>query len=118
MPPPAGPPTARDWLGVQYYRKQWVDPAAPTFFADPPDGFATTQMGWATYPDGLRQMLHRAAKTGLPPTRKDRFMRLMRVGAALVALTTMLMTVACAGMSPLPAARDKPKTPAVGGWRG
>lgn len=23
-------------------------------------------MGWAVYPDGLRQMLHRAAETGLP----------------------------------------------------
>ncbi|WP_433731565.1 family 1 glycosylhydrolase [Actinoplanes sp. CA-051413] len=23
-------------------------------------------MGWAVYPDGLRQMLHRAARTGLP----------------------------------------------------
>jgi beta-glucosidase len=55
-----------DWLGVQYYRKQWVDPASPWLFADPPAGFARTQMGWAVYPDGLRQMLHRAAATGLP----------------------------------------------------
>jgi beta-glucosidase len=55
-----------DWLGVQYYRKQWVDPASPTYFADPPEGFRRTQMGWAVHPDGLRQVLHRAAETGLP----------------------------------------------------
>jgi len=59
-------PDRGDWLGVQYYRKQWVDPASPTFFAGPPDGFTRTQMGWAVYPDGLRQVLHRAARTGLP----------------------------------------------------
>ena len=55
-----------DWLGVQYYRKQWVDPASPTLFADPPMGFPTTQMGWAVHPDGLRQVLRHAATTGLP----------------------------------------------------
>jgi len=59
-------PDRGDWLGVQYYRKQWVDPASPSFFAEPPDDFARTQMGWAVYPDGLRQVLHRAAETGLP----------------------------------------------------
>jgi len=59
-------PDRGDWLGVQYYRKQWVDPASPTLFADPPAGFCLTQMGWAVYPDGLRQVLHRAAATGLP----------------------------------------------------
>ncbi|WP_433378968.1 glycoside hydrolase family 1 protein [Actinoplanes sp. CA-142083] len=59
-------PDGGDWLGVQYYRKQWVDPAVPTFFAPPPPGSQLTQMGWAVYPDGLRQMLHRAARTGLP----------------------------------------------------
>ncbi|GAA1869687.1 glycoside hydrolase family 1 protein [Asanoa iriomotensis] len=56
-----------DWLGVQYYRKQWVDPGSPTWFAAPPPEFALTQMGWAVHPDGLRQVLHHAAKrTGLP----------------------------------------------------
>jgi beta-glucosidase len=55
-----------DWLGVQYYRKQWVDPASPTLFAAPPPGFPLTQMGWAVHPEGLRDMLHRAAATGLP----------------------------------------------------
>ncbi len=55
-----------DWLGVQYYRKQWVDPASPTGFAAPPTGVPRTQMGWAVHPDGLRQMLHRASRTGLP----------------------------------------------------
>ncbi|HEX5994568.1 MAG TPA: family 1 glycosylhydrolase [Jiangellales bacterium] len=59
-------PDRGDWLGVQYYRKQWVDPASPTLFAAPPADFRTTQMGWAVYPDGLRQLLHRAAKVGLP----------------------------------------------------
>jgi beta-glucosidase len=28
-------PDRGDWLGVQYYRKQWVDPASPTRFAEP-----------------------------------------------------------------------------------
>jgi beta-glucosidase len=55
-----------DWLGVQYYRKQWVDPASPTLFADPPTGTQLTQMRWPVYPDGLRQLLHRAGQTGLP----------------------------------------------------
>ncbi|MEV0900792.1 glycoside hydrolase family 1 protein [Actinoplanes sp. NPDC049802] len=55
-----------DWLGVQYYRRQWVDPASPALFAPPPPGTPLTQMGWAVHPDGLRQMLHRAARTGLP----------------------------------------------------
>lgn len=59
-------PDAGDWLGVQYYRKNWVDPALPGFFAAPPEDVRTTQMGWAVYPDGLRQMLHRASRTGLP----------------------------------------------------
>src|SRR4051794_40205095 len=59
-------PDRGDWLGVQYYRKQWIDPASPTWFGRPPEGTPTTQMGWAVHPDGLRQMLHHAARTGLP----------------------------------------------------
>lgn len=59
-------PDRGDWLGVQYYRKQWVDPACPTLFAEPPPGTRTSQMGWAVHPDGFRQMLHRASETGLP----------------------------------------------------
>jgi beta-glucosidase len=59
-------PDRGDWLGVQYYRKQWVDPASPWLFAEPPPDFALTQMGWAVHPDGLRQVLHRATETGLP----------------------------------------------------
>lgn len=55
-----------DFLGVQYYRKQWVDSSSPTLFGDPPAGYRRTQMGWAVFPDGLRQILHRAARTGLP----------------------------------------------------
>ena len=57
---------AGDWLGVQYYRKNWVDPALRTLFQRPPAGTPITQMGWAVYPDGLRQVLARAAQTGLP----------------------------------------------------
>lgn len=59
-------PDGGDWLGVQYYRRQWVDPASPNLFVDPPSGWQRTQMGWAVYPDGLRQVLHEAARTGLP----------------------------------------------------
>jgi beta-glucosidase len=59
-------PDRGDWLGVQYYRKQWVDPASPTLFAPPPPGTRTTQLGWAVHPAGLRDVLHRAARTGLP----------------------------------------------------
>lgn len=59
-------PDRGEFLGVQYYRKQWVDPASPTLFAPPPAGTRLTQMGWAIYPDGLRQVLHHAAQTGLP----------------------------------------------------
>ncbi|MFL6140589.1 MAG: glycoside hydrolase family 1 protein [Labedaea sp.] len=55
-----------DFLGVQYYRKQWVDPSSPTHFAEPPPGWPRTQMGWAVHPDGLRQTLHLAARSGLP----------------------------------------------------
>ncbi|MFD5315336.1 glycoside hydrolase family 1 protein [Streptomyces sp. NPDC127098] len=55
-----------DWLGVQYYRKNWVDPASPTIFVPPPRSFATSQMGWAVYPEGLREVLVLAAGTGLP----------------------------------------------------
>ena len=55
-----------DWLGVQYYRKQWVDPTSPTLFAQPPPGYPRTQMGWAVHPEGLAEVLHRAAETGLP----------------------------------------------------
>jgi beta-glucosidase len=60
------PTSGGGWLGVQYYRKNWVDPSSPTLFAPPPVGHPVTQMGWAVHPDGLRQMLHRAARTGLP----------------------------------------------------
>jgi beta-glucosidase len=59
-------PDRGDFLGVQYYRKQWVDPSSPWLFTDPPPDFTRTQMGWAVHPDGLREVLHRAAATGLP----------------------------------------------------
>jgi beta-glucosidase len=60
------PEHAGDWLGVQYYRKNWVDPSSPTLFAAPPAGTPTTQMRWAVHPEGLRRMLRRAADAGLP----------------------------------------------------
>ncbi|MEU7871908.1 family 1 glycosylhydrolase [Dactylosporangium sp. NPDC049140] len=60
-------PDGGDWLGVQYYRKQWVDPALPGRFGEPPPDVQRTQMGWAVHPDGLRQILHHAAaRTDLP----------------------------------------------------
>lgn len=61
-----GDPDAGDWVGVQYYRKNWVDPASPTLFGPPPADAQLTQMGWAVHPDGLREMLHRAAQIGVP----------------------------------------------------
>ena len=51
---------------MQYYRKNWVDHGSPSLFGAPPQGTRLTQMGWAVHPDGLREMLHRAARTGLP----------------------------------------------------
>ena len=38
-------PDRGDWLGVQYYRKQWVDPASPTWFAGRPRARRLTR--WA-----------------------------------------------------------------------
>lgn len=55
-----------DWVGIQYYRKQWVDPASPTVFAPAPEGTELTQMGWAVHPEGLRAVVERVATTGLP----------------------------------------------------
>jgi len=59
-------PDAGDWVGVQYYRKNWVDPASPTLFGRAPAGTKLTQMGWAVHPEGLYRVLVRASEAGLP----------------------------------------------------
>jgi len=55
-----------DFVGVQYYTRWLLDPQAPEGRAAPPTGTRTTQMGWEIHPPGLREVLHRAARTGLP----------------------------------------------------
>ncbi len=60
------PGTAGDFLGVQYYSRELVDPEAPRGTTPAPEGEPVTQMGWVWYPDGLRQALHAAAGAGLP----------------------------------------------------
>ena len=55
-----------DFVGVQYYTRMRVEPAATSGFAPAPEGRALTQMGWELHPEGLRQTLHSAARAGLP----------------------------------------------------
>ncbi|MGE5763012.1 MAG: glycoside hydrolase family 1 protein [Mycobacterium leprae] len=55
-----------DFVGVQYYTRMRVDPAAVDGFAAAPGGAPVTQMGWEIHPDGLRQAVHAAARAGLP----------------------------------------------------
>ena len=57
---------AGDFLGVQYYTRWRIDPHAPDGRAAPPAATRTTQMGWEVHPEGLREVLHLAARTGLP----------------------------------------------------
>ena len=57
---------AGDFIGVQYYTRMRVDPAATSGFAPAPEGSPLTQMGWELHPDGLRQALHTAGCAGLP----------------------------------------------------
>ena len=57
---------AGDWVGVQYYTRQRVDPACAGGFAPPPDGAPLTQMGWELHPEGLHRAIAGAARTGLP----------------------------------------------------
>ena len=57
---------AGDWVGVQYYTRQRVDPARAGGFAPAPDGVPLTQMGWELYPEGLHRAITAAARTGLP----------------------------------------------------
>jgi beta-glucosidase len=57
---------AGDYVGVQYYSRMRVDPAAPAGFAPAPDGEPLTQMGWEIFPEGLHRAITDAATTGLP----------------------------------------------------
>ena len=57
---------AGDWVGVQYYSRQRVDPAAAGGFAPAPPGSALTQMGWEIHPEGLHRAIVSAARSGLP----------------------------------------------------
>jgi beta-glucosidase len=57
---------AGDWVGVQYYTRQRVDPARAGGFAPAPDGAPLTQMGWEIHPEGLHRAITAAARTGLP----------------------------------------------------
>ena len=57
---------AGDWVGVQYYTRQRVDPAAAGGFAPAPEGAPLTQMGWELYPEGLQRAIASAARAGLP----------------------------------------------------
>jgi beta-glucosidase len=55
-----------DFLGVQYYTRMRIDPAAPGWEAPPPPGQRLTLMGWEWNPGGLRRALDAAATVGLP----------------------------------------------------
>ena len=57
---------AGDWVGVQYYTRQRVDPTAADGFAPAPEGAPLTQMGWELHPEGLHRAIASAARTGLP----------------------------------------------------
>lgn len=60
------PYAAGDFVGVQYYSRELVDPEAEGGTAPAPAGERTTQMGWVWHPDGLRQAIEAAAGSGLP----------------------------------------------------
>jgi beta-glucosidase len=55
-----------DWIGVQYYTRSRVDPAASDWEAPAPAGARLTQMGWEWHPEGLLEALRAAARPGLP----------------------------------------------------
>jgi beta-glucosidase len=57
---------AGDYVGVQYYSRQRVDPAATRGFAPPPEGATLTLMGWEIHPEGLYSAIADAARSGLP----------------------------------------------------
>jgi beta-glucosidase len=55
-----------DYVGVQYYSRMRVDPAAVSGFAPAPAGEPLTQMGWEIHPEGLYAAIAQAAGSGLP----------------------------------------------------
>lgn len=55
-----------DFVGVQYYSRMRVDPAASGRFAPAPPDAPLTQMGWEIHPEGLYEAIEAAAATGLP----------------------------------------------------
>ena len=55
-----------DFVGVQYYTRQRVDPAAAGGFAPAPEGAPLTQMGWEIHPEGLYDAISEASGSGLP----------------------------------------------------
>jgi beta-glucosidase len=55
-----------DWVGVQYYTRQRVDPAYADGFAPAPDGAPLTLMGWELHPEGLYRAIASAARAELP----------------------------------------------------
>jgi beta-glucosidase len=57
---------AGDFVGVQYYTRMRVDPAATSGFAPAPRDAPVTQMGWELHPEGLHGAIVLAASSGLP----------------------------------------------------
>ena len=56
-----------DFVGVQYYTRERLDPAVPNHNAGPPEGAPLTLMGWELFPEGLhRAITTAAAGSGLP----------------------------------------------------
>ena len=56
-----------DFVGVQYYTRERLDPALPGHNAPPPEGAELTLMGWEIEPEGLhRAITTAAAGSGLP----------------------------------------------------
>ena len=59
-------PLAGDWVGVQYYTRERVDPAYADGLAPAPAGAPLTQMGWELHPEGLYRAIASVARSGLP----------------------------------------------------
>ena len=57
---------AGDFVGVQYYTRERIDPAAPGHDAKPPPDAPVTLMGWELFPEGLHRAIVSAAASGLP----------------------------------------------------
>jgi beta-glucosidase len=55
-----------DYVGVQYYTRERLDPAQPGHKVPPPEDATLTQMGWELNPEGLDRALRLAARSGLP----------------------------------------------------